>query len=279
MTAQESWTQLKDGFLDRAGKTDSPQELVSQHRMLMEQIRMQVVSSYPHEEVLRQAIILLFQQAQEGAGYLLCRGQPEVSTSGAASPKGMPALLRRVLNNPIVLYALLGAGVVLSFFAGSGAWKCAILFAAALAVAIFRGTGSEEGGTVEVKVPTNLEYVDSFITAQARLLDQHIEDLKLLIRDLTDEQPAEITADRQAAKICQYVWGNRISGMPTDQAYETAEDWLRRNGLHWQAYDEAHSHAFDVLPTKLKTTTFFPAILTEDGAVVCRGQYLKGPDA
>lgn len=276
MGIEAHWLQQREAFLARARQAKDDQELLSQYRMLMEQLKTQAMSGFPHDDVLRQQIALLFSEAEQGAELLLAHGQPVVERREGATgaKKASPAL--RLLTQPAAGGAVAAAGLVFSLLAGRGAWRCAPFFAVALGLCALSLRAPAREGAVSVAVaPLRIEFLDGFILRQAQLLDRHIEDLRLLLQDAL-APASDVSLDPITLSLCQYVWAFANSNYPAESARGTAEKLLRTHDIAWVEYEPGLRNYFDVMPTKNAAHTVYPALRKiSDGTLVCRGQYVE----
>jgi len=55
-----------------------------------------------------------------------------------------------------------------------------------------------------------------------------------------------------------------------------AEQTLKRNGLEWVEFSEETRSCYQIMPTRKTARVVYPALRKiEDGALVCKGQYLE----
>lgn len=276
MILEKYWLDHKNSFLTRVQQAKDDQELLAQYRMLMEQMKMEALSRFPHDDVLRQQTALLFYEAMQGSEMLLARGLPVVVREEKRKHgKKQPRILT-LLTKPEVGYAVLGAGFIFSIFVGKDAWRCAVFFAAAIALAVLNARTAEKESTVLTAVsPLRLEYLDGFITRQSQLLDQHISDLQMLFQD-TVSPVTDVSLDAAALTLCQYVWAFSNSNYPAESALYTAEKLLHQNDMKWVEYTPEYRGCFDVMPTQKQSCTVYPALCKiSDGTLVSKGQYIE----
>lgn len=274
MNMEQYWQEQKSSFLARAKQAADDKELMAQYQMLMEQMKVQALSSFPYDDVLRQQIALLFNEALQGAELLFVRGLPVV-VHGEKKQSARPSPMMDLLSNPMFMVVVLGAGLLLSLFLGGGAWKCAFLFAAALALALFNARTPVDNEVATAAAPLQIEYLDGFITRQARLLDQHISDLQLLLQD-TLAPLTDVSLDPAALSLCQYVWAFAHSNYPAESALYSAEKLLRQNDIAWVEYAPETRAFFEVMPTQKQSRTIYPALRKiSDGTLVVKGQYIE----
>ncbi len=275
MAMMESyWQEQRKVFLERAREARDNNELLGQYQMLLEQMKVKALSSFPYDDVLRQQVALLFGEAAQGAQMLMVRGLPTVVQGDRPLQAVKP--WQALLQNPILLYAVLGAGLVFSLLGGGDSWRCALFFAAAIGVVAGSGrVKAPENAVATAVAPLQIEYMDGFITRQAQLLDQHIADLQLLLQDAVE--PLRDTAvDPVTLSLCQYVWAFAKDNYPAESSLYTAEKLLRMNDLAFVEYTPEVRHCFDVMPTKNASRTVYPALKkVSDGMLVSKGQYIE----
>ena len=277
MIVEKYWLSQKDAFLARAREATDDNELLEQYRMLLEQMKLKAMSMFPHDDVLRQQTALLFYEAAQGAEMLLVRGKPVVVQESKSAASKIPGVLS-FLKNPIITWAILGAGLVFSLLAGKGAWKCSIFMILGLAASVLNSKAAPSGfsGAVPKAVSSlQMEYLDGFITRQAQLLDRHISDLQLLFQD-TVAPVTDVSLDMVTLNLCQYVWAFANFNYPAESALFTAEKLLKQNDIAWSEYKSSLRGYFDVMPTQKDSRTVYPALFKiSDGTLVCKGQYIE----
>ena len=274
MTLEKYWEEHKEGFLKQVEADCSSKDLISRYKTLMEEMKIFVISRHPHEDVFNQMIAVLFSAAAEGAELLPVRGDPVVvyAPEEAQEPEGW---MKRVAVHPMVRLVLLGLGTVVSFFAGLRGLPCAAVFlgTAALQTLALR-TKEKPAALPTAETPMSGEYLDSFITRQAKHLDQQIEDIRKLCEDMT--RASDEPLDDALAALCQHVWAVEYAGYPAESAVYMAEKILRDTGNEWVEYGPEMRNAFEVMTTRQASRTIFPAIRRiDDGTVTCRGQYVE----
>lgn len=278
MNTEQFWQNAKGPFLEEVKAAQGHDKVLALYRRLLEDMKTNAMGAFPHEDVLRQQIALLFKEASEGAGILLARGQPYLaSASGASAPaKRLRGLLASILRNPYLLDAILVVGIILSLLTSLSAWRVAVVFAVALGVSLLRQrtAPAAEQAVMEAKEDLRIDYLSSFITQQAQRLDAHIGDLQALLLDATS--PATDAAlDADALLLCQYVWGLANGVYPAEATQHAAEKLLVRNGLQWIDYRPDRRGYFDVMPTRKAARTVLPAICKSDDSLVRKGQYIE----
>lgn len=275
MTIEKYWLTQRDAFLARAREAKDDNEFLAQYRMLMEQMKMRAMAQFPHDDVLRQQTALLFYEAVQGAEMLLVRGKPVVVQEKASAGAKLPPAMG-FLKNPVITWAILGAGLVFSLLSGKDGWRCAIFFALGLAASVFAFLGKDSSGEVPNAVSNlQIEYLDGFITRQAKLLDQHISDLQLLFQD-TVAPVSDVALDPVTLSLCQYVWAFSHSNYPAESALFSAEKLLHQNDITWSEYKPELRGYFDVMPTQKNSRTIYPALhKISDGTLVSKGQYIE----
>ncbi len=268
------WQEQKKAFLTQAREAQDNHALLNLYQTLLEQMKIRALSSFPHDDVLRQQVALLFYQAGQGAEMLLARGLPTVVQG--EKPLNAPKPIAALLANPALSYAVLGAGMVFSLLAGGDSWRCAIFFAAALGIAAFNASRIQPEVIPPTAVaPLQVEYLDGFITRQAQLLDQHIADLQLLLQDAI-EPLTDTALDPVTANLCQYAWACAKNGYPAEASLYAAEKLLHMSGLTWLEYTPSARPFFDVMPTRNASRTVYPALVTvSGGTLVSKGQYIE----
>lgn len=275
MTMEGYWAQHRESFLASARQAQDDQQLLSCYRMLMEQMKMEALAQFPHEDVMRQQTALLFYEAMQGAEMLLAKGEPVVvKGKEKAGPRGGVRLLKR----PETSYVILGAGLVMSVLGGRACWQLAPLFAVALLLLELkrRDAGSADDTDGRAVSPLRVEYLDGFIDRQAKLLDQHIADLRLLLQDsLSPVQEASLESSTQ--QLCQYVWACANGEYPAETALDAAQRTLQQNDMAWLEYTPEKQAWFDVMPTQRQSCMVYPALCRlSDGTLVRKGQYIEG---
>ncbi len=278
MNVEKYWLSQREAFLSRAREAKDDNELLDQYRMLLEQMKLKAMSMFPHDDVLRQQTALLFYEAAQGAEILLVRGKPVVVQDNKVHTATKLPKALVFLKNPMITWAILGAGLVFSLLAGKGAWRCAIFMALGLVASVLgsMGLNSSASGAVPIAVSNlQMEYLDGFITRQARLLDQHISDLQLLFQD-TVAPVSDVSLDPVTLSLCQYVWAFANSNYPAESAMFTAEKLLKQNDIAWTEYKGELRGYFNVMPTQKDSRTVYPALYKiSDGTLVCKGQYIE----
>ena len=277
MNCEQFWSQQREEFLRQAGQAEGDSALLGLYQQLLERMKTNAMASCPGDDVLRQQTALLFAQAAQGAELYLARDLP---TLERALPKerGKREAVLAIAARPAVQCAVLGAGLAFSLLAGKGMWRCAVFFAAGLALAAARfGLPVREEGPVSVRMKLRLDYLDEFIGRQARLFDAQMRDLRALLDDMI--VPADMPMEQTELSLCQYVWAFANGQYPPESALYTAEKLLRANDLRWEDYDPARPQYYDVMPTKKASRTVYPALCKiSDGTLVCKGQYLENPE-
>ncbi len=271
---ESCWQEQRRDFLENARQAQDNHELLHQYEKLLEQMKIRAMSSFPYDDVLRQQAALLFAQAAQGAQMLLTRGLPTVVQG--EKPLNRQSRWQTFLQNPALLYAVLGAGAVFSLLAGGGSWRCALFFGAAMGVAALKERFKPQEAALPTAVaPLQIETLDAFITRQAQLLDQHIADLQLLMQDAV-EPLKDSAADPVTMSLCQYAWAAAKSDYPPESALYAAEKLLRMNDLTYVEYSPEARLCFDVMPTKNASRTVYPALKKiSDGTLVSKGQYIE----
>lgn len=278
MTMEGYWAQHRESFLASARQAQDDQQLLSCYRMLMEQMKMEALAQFPHEDVLRQQTALLFYEAMQGAEMLLAKGEPVVVKGNEKAGSRGGVRLLALLKRPETSYVIFGVGLVLSVLGGRACWQFAPLFAAAVALLELkrRDAGGADDADGRAVSPLRVEYLDGFIARQAKLLDQHMADLRLLLQDsLSPVQEASLESSAQ--QLCQYVWACANGEYPAETALDAAQRTLRQNDMDWLEYTPEKRAWFDVMPTQRKSRMVYPALCRlSDGTLVRKGQYIEG---
>lgn len=274
MTCEKYWEQQRKTFLEEAGQAEGDSALLALYRRLLEKLKTNALSDYPHDKTLCQAISLLFDQAVQGSELYLARSMPTLERSMPEAERKVPAILS-LLAKPVLLYAVLAAGLVFSLLAGSGAWRCAVFFVAGLGLALARlAIPEKKQEAVSVRTGIRPEYLDAMIQRQAKLLDRQIADLRTLLDSIM--VPADLPMDPVAMKLCQYVWAYANGSYPAESALYTAEKLLKNNDLCWADYSADTRRMYEVLPTRKDSRTVYPALQKcSDGTMAVMGQYLE----
>ncbi len=281
MTMERYWLSHRESFLDRAEQAEDNQALLTQYHMLMEQMKMEALAQFPHDDVLRQQTALLFYEAMQGAEMLLARSEPMIvrGNGGNAGKKRsfFQQRLLRILMRRETSYVILGAGLLVCLLGSKELWRAAVFFVAALGVQVARErcAPAAETDTSRAVSKLRLEYLDAFILRQAKLLDQHMKELQTLFQDaiapLTEETP-----DEAALLLCQYAWAAAKNDYPAESVLYAAEKLVHQTGLVWTEYSPQTRSAFDVLPSQQSARMIYPALRkNSDGTLVSKGQYIE----
>lgn len=249
----------------------SNEDLLLHYCQCMEGMKISVLSDFAHNDILRQQIALLFAQAQRGAEMLLVRGEPVLRAVDAPVQK-LPALWR-LLQNPALLYGVLGAGAVVSLFSNL---RALLFFGLAAALVYLReGRKDEQKQSWTAAYELRLEALEAYIERQAQLLDAHVQDLCALLEDASAPLP-ELTLERDVMTLCQYVWAGAHEGCSLDSALNAAEKVIERSELEWAEYSEKTRRLYEVMPTRRESRTVYPALIKKtDGTLAQRGQRLE----
>lgn len=274
MSCEQYWRGHREAFLEEAGKTESDSALLTLYQRLLEQMKANAVSNCHCEETLRQLIPLLFAQASQGAELYLARSLPALERDRPMA-KEKVHIVMNWLANPVILCAVLGAGLVYSLLAGGGAWRCALFFAVGLGITLARVRAPKDSeGTISIRTGIRLEYLDELILRQARQLDRQVEDLRTLVDSIAT--PPDLPLDQTSISLCQYVWAFANDTYPAESALDAVEKLMRNNDLCWVEFSPETRRMYHVLPTRKATRVVYPALKKlSDGTLVAMGQYLE----
>lgn len=280
MKIEKLWQDNKNAFLSRAAKVKDDKDLIASYQMLLEQLKTGITGYYQNDVYLRQMIVLLFQEASQGAEILLAKSLPGIEYHNGQKENRDPLIIRFLLN-PILSYVILAAGFAFSILVGMNKMPfsgyCACFFAAGLALVIYQNImAKRQKGSLPVALSSvKLDFLEGFITRQVRLLDQHISDCENLLEDLT-EIPTDSSLDTGIMELCQYVWAFANSGYPKETALFKAESILEKNDITWTEFSDEKRSFYDIMPTKKYSRTVYPALQKiSDGTLIRKGQYLE----
>ena len=269
------WNEHKKEAL-MAVKTDwDDQELMDWYKNLMEELKLHAMAEYPHEDVLKQMIALLFCDTMSDAEILFVRGKPTIARPREDAAAPVTSWVQRIILHPYARLALLGIGAALNLFAGLRAIPGSLVILAAAALQVTADRAKRRPAVMPVaESAIQKESLDTFITRQMEKMDQCIADAKHLCEDMAGvvEQPF----DTALATLCQHVWAVANANYPIESALYLSEKLLKQMRAEWMPYTPELRNAFEILSTRKASRTIFPAVRqTDDGAVVCRGQYLE----
>lgn len=275
MIAKQYWDEHEADFIAEIKDVSSAAEMLEACRRFTSGLKAHVLSCYRQNAVLQQMIALLFAENELGSELLLVREEPSVVLRPSQGEK-KKSLRERVLLNPILLYALLAAGMIVSLFSGIEMWPCALFFAAAAGVAYMQNTAPRSAQPqYQPRAAFSPELTAAHIARQVQQLDAHIDDLQALLKEM--ELPGgDLPVERDTLSLCQLVWANAHQGYPAESMLLAAEQTLKRNGLEWVEFSEETRSCYQIMPTRKTARVVYPALRKiEDGALVCKGQYLE----
>ena len=186
MEVEKLWLQQKDAFLQCAKKAKDEQELLSQYQELLEQIKMQTIACHPNDKILRQQIILLFQEASLAAEILYVKGTPTIQYETVNEWESF-SFLRKLFRTSIPLFAELSVGLAYTLAFGGKKMPfsgyCALFFGIAVMLVILGifAAEKEKPELPAAKSVLKADCLEQYISSQMRLIDQHIADLELLL--------------------------------------------------------------------------------------------------
>ena len=276
MIAQLYWEEHKADFIAEVESVSSADEMLEVCRHFASGLKAHVLSCYRQNIVLQQLIALLFAENEVGSELLLVREEPSVVIRFPQRKK-KNILREKVLLNPILLYTLLLAGLIMSLFSGMKAWPCALFFAAAVGAAYMQNSAARPvPPQYQTRAAFSPELAAAHIARQVQQLDAHIDDLQALMKEMALPS-SDLPMERDILSLCQLVWASAHQGYPAENMLFAAEQLLKQNGLEWLDFSEETRSCYQIMPTRKTARTVYPAVRkVEDGSLVCKGQYLEG---